>query len=443
LNVLLSKEVQSFKKEVVFAMNEKIQMNNQSEIEMLKNFINENKELEKLESITDKFNIFRSLDVVNNELKHSNFLAWLMDPTETHGLGDYFLTAFLKKVSSKKVLEESESPSIFDIDSWNFNYIEILREWRNIDILIKSDENRFVCVIENKINSSESQGQLRKYKNIIESEFPSYKKLFVFLTLEGEIPSDETYFSINYKDILSILNYLIDAKNDELGKDILIFISHYRDMLGRYVLEDSKIQEICKRIYKKHKKALDLIFEYKPDKTLETHDIIVDFIKNKKDMILDSESKKFIRFIPKNLDFIPKEGENWTKSKRILLFEINISHNGVNSYLIIGPGPQVIRDNLYTISKDKKIINANLNRKMTPKWFTVNKKNILRANEFKGTDGYDLRDLIEKRLKNYFNIEVPKIIASIEESKTIIKDKGVKSLLLTDESFFGGLEARS
>jgi len=69
----LSKEVHSFKKEVVFAMNEKIRMNNQSEIEMLKNFINENKELEKLESITDKFNIFRSLDIVSNELKHSNF----------------------------------------------------------------------------------------------------------------------------------------------------------------------------------------------------------------------------------------------------------------------------------------------------------------------------------------------------------------------------------
>jgi len=66
-------------------------------IELLKNFINENKELQKLENITDKFNIFRSLDIVSNELKHSNFLSWLLDPTGTHGLGNYFLTAFLKK----------------------------------------------------------------------------------------------------------------------------------------------------------------------------------------------------------------------------------------------------------------------------------------------------------------------------------------------------------
>ena len=411
-----------FTKEVVFKMNEKIKVNNQSEIELLKNFINENKELEKLESITDKFNIFRSLDIVSNELKHSNFLAWLMDPNETHGLGDYFLTAFLKKASSLTELENNESPSIFEIDSWNFNYMEILREWRNIDILIKSDENKFICVIENKINSSESKGQLTKYRNSIEREFPSYKKLFVFLTLEGEIPSDDIYFPISYKDILSIINYLIEAKNDEIGKDILIFISHYRDMLGRYVLEDSKIQEICKSIYKKHKKALDLIFEYKPDKTLETHDIIVDFIKNKKDIILDSESKKFVRFIPKEMDFITKKGEDWTKSKRILLFEINNDSKGINSYLIIGPGPKDIRDELYNISRNNKIINFNINRKMTPKWFAVHKKNILRANEFEGNDGNELRNLIEDRLEAYFNKDVSEIAEIIKQNRKFIEN---------------------
>jgi len=396
-------------------MNERVQMNNQSEIELLKNFINENKELEKLERITDKFNIFRSLDIVSNELKHSNFLAWLMDPNETHGLGDYFLTAFLKKASSLTELENNESPSIFEIDSWNFNYIEILREWRNIDILIKSDENKFVCVIENKINSSESKGQLRKYRNIIENDFPNYKKLFVFLTLEGEIPSDDNYLSVNYKDILSILNYLIEAKNDEIGKDILVFISHYRDMLGRYVLEDSKIQEICKSIYKKHKKALDLIFEYKPDLLMEIKEYLESLIESDNGLICDFSSKSYIRFISKKLDFIPREGEGWTKSKRILLFEIKNYYDGVGLYLIIGPGPDEIRKKLYEIAKNNSKLFNVVNRKFSEKFFSIYKKKWVTKKNFEDLDITEIKKIIDKKFENFKKEDLPKIEEEIKK----------------------------
>lgn len=37
-------------------------------------------DLEKLENFTDKFNIFNALKLDNTEIRHSNFLAWLMNP---------------------------------------------------------------------------------------------------------------------------------------------------------------------------------------------------------------------------------------------------------------------------------------------------------------------------------------------------------------------------
>jgi len=76
------------------------EQSNESE-EILKNFLYENKELEHLEDIVDHFNIFVALDIKDNELKHSVFLSWLLDPSETHGLGDYFLKIFLRKPLSK------------------------------------------------------------------------------------------------------------------------------------------------------------------------------------------------------------------------------------------------------------------------------------------------------------------------------------------------------
>ena len=187
-------------------------------------------------------------------------------------------------------------------------------------------------------------------------------------------------------------------------------------------MENSEIQEICKKIYKKHKKALDLIFEYKPDKILENHDFIIDVIRKRSEIILDSESKKFIRFIPKSLDFIKKDGDGWTKSKRILLFEIYNDSNGINLYLIIGPGPKEIRNKIYHISRDNKLINFNVNRKLTPRWFAIYKKNILRAKEFENNDREDLKRLIGERLNDILTKEITRIVNIFKNQKAELND---------------------
>ena len=122
-------------------------MNSNSEKKCLEDFIHHNSDLGIIEDIAAEFNIFSALNIVNKETKHSNFLSWLMDPNESHGLGDTFLLSFLKEVSYKasSCNPPIEGPSIFDVDNWHFDDAEILREWKNIDILIKSDNEKFVC----------------------------------------------------------------------------------------------------------------------------------------------------------------------------------------------------------------------------------------------------------------------------------------------------------
>ena len=54
--------------------------------------------LEELEQFLSAFNIFSVLSITKNEIRHSNFLAWLFDPNESHALGDTFLVTFLKDI---------------------------------------------------------------------------------------------------------------------------------------------------------------------------------------------------------------------------------------------------------------------------------------------------------------------------------------------------------
>lgn len=53
-------------------------------------------DLENIISERDKFNIFNVLKLNNAEIRHSNFLAQLMTPRESHNIVDYFLKAFLE-----------------------------------------------------------------------------------------------------------------------------------------------------------------------------------------------------------------------------------------------------------------------------------------------------------------------------------------------------------
>ena len=48
-----------------------------------------------------RFNVFDVLRNAEYEIRHSNVLAWLLTPGETHGLGDKFLRGFIEKTRSE------------------------------------------------------------------------------------------------------------------------------------------------------------------------------------------------------------------------------------------------------------------------------------------------------------------------------------------------------
>ncbi len=246
----------------------------ESKIALLDKFV---EELGSLERIVYGFNIFRTLDIINTEIRHSNVLAWLLDPSEDHGLDDYVLRAFLKCVAATTKETGQKVMSAFDLDVCDLSNAEVFREWpkkyerdreveldekerrKRIDILIKCASANLICVIENKVSSGESENQLKTYMDVVEKEFHGPEKIYVYLTVEKEDPSMPEYVPMGYKEVLEILTRVIDNKKDQLNKAVFTFISHYREMLLRYIVNDSDIQNACMEIYKKHKETLDII----------------------------------------------------------------------------------------------------------------------------------------------------------------------------------------
>lgn len=258
-------------------------MNTKEAQDLLEAFICD-KDLKELEQMFGKFNIFDCLKLTRTEIRHSNFLAWLLDPNETHGLKDYFLKEFLKHIlkSKKKEIAEingkeidlknSENPdeiikrtysvpSIFDIDYWDMTETEVSRESEYIDILLVDEKNKFVFVIENKIDSCQHSNQLARYRDYVDEQYPNttYQKLFIYLKPKKETV-EKPYIYLSYQTVRDTIKELIDDKNDKISDEILVAIKHYNEILERDIMNsEDELKKICRQIYRKHKTAIDLI----------------------------------------------------------------------------------------------------------------------------------------------------------------------------------------
>lgn len=277
----------------------------------LKEFLLDIHCLDALERV-DTFNFFDVLKVSKMEIRHSNVISWLLDPNENHGFGGKILSALNSYIA--KMFCINDSPTSFKILTMNYTDIMIYREWKNIDILVESNEFKYVLCIENKFGSQEHDDQLNRYYNIIEEKYgKEYTKLYLYLSPEGNPPINDdngVWNPIKYETIITIIeNEIKKTTLEQKRKD---FIQSYVDILRRETMEDTKLIEICQEIYRKHKDALDLIYEHRPDKLQNLHEIIKNWCKNKHDngefiFVENKSSKSFCRFRTPQMDSIIKD----------------------------------------------------------------------------------------------------------------------------------------
>ena len=107
-------------------------MNQEKHVRQLyQNLINDI-DFDRLELELKEPNIFQILSISRAEIRHSNFLAWILDPKQSHNLGDTFLKWFLKDVFSDQRVRWIDE---FKVDSLKTDDLSIHREYKSIDLL--------------------------------------------------------------------------------------------------------------------------------------------------------------------------------------------------------------------------------------------------------------------------------------------------------------------
>jgi hypothetical protein len=344
---------------------------------VLERFVVDNPELERLEALADEYNIFEAIGMVSQEIRHSVFLAFLLDPSQTHGLGDLFLRRFLQKVLL--AARGAKLPvSLIDLDVWSLDDTLVLREWHNIDILAVNRTNRFVVIIENKVESGEHSDQLARYYQTAQREYDAWRVIALYLTPDGTPPSDDRYIAVSYRSVADQVEWMLTNRSGSMAPDVRVLLAHYVQMLRRRILSDSEIDDLCLRIYQKHKRALDLIFERRPDLQSDLSTVCRELVEAQGDLILDHATKSRIRFAVPEWD-VPElmRGQGWTPSGRMLLFEFINDPGTFRIALHIGPGPSDVRQRVYEVAAQSQSLLKPASRNIAGKWNLIYNKPIL------------------------------------------------------------------
>ncbi|KKM89287.1 hypothetical protein LCGC14_1250180 [marine sediment metagenome] len=221
-------------------------------------------DIARLDSRLNMHNIMEIFSISTNELAHSSFIAWLLNPIGGHGIGDYFLKNFLKKVIKKIEVNKYTDIEIPDINELNYTKVIIKTEelfgQNPVDITIRFRDEKFLCLIENKIRHKETKGQTEAYAKLSKKKYLNYKNYwYIFLTKSGEKAESKEFISFSYYEIKDLLDQTIKnidriSKNHNIIFLLQQFIINIEDNILNPIENYPKFFE---RIYNHHKNVFD------------------------------------------------------------------------------------------------------------------------------------------------------------------------------------------
>lgn len=340
-----------------------------NDLEALRALQADAQELERIERLRDRFNVFETIGFVDQELMHSRFLGYLLDPHQNHHLGHEFL---------RRLFDNPFFSTSSNLRDKRLDQTSVHREWRNIDIFLTNDTLRFAVILENKIWTTEHSDQLNRYHQIVSGHYPGWQVYGIYLTPHGDTPSHQGYVALSYGAVCEMLEAILRDLGPKINADVRMSIGHYIRMVRRRILGDPEIVGLCQQMYRRHKRAFDLVFKHRPDVQAQIRPIIEDLITQSPKVGPDHSRKDNIKFVGQGWDEAPalKTATGWTSSKRILIFEIHNDTDSLSLHLYMGPGPETIRQGLLRMVRaHPEVFNEPHN--VNAKWLPIFSRHLL------------------------------------------------------------------
>jgi hypothetical protein len=360
------------------------------------------------------FNLFEAVGGETGELKHSNFLAYLLSPSRPHGFGTRPLEAFLRKILANVPADQRPITNL-ELILGDLDDAIVHRESENIDLLIEIDSLNFVLLVENKIGAKAGKGQLERYRDLVARRYPDHRQLLVFLTPAGAKPDDDGYVAFSYVELASALEPLADIADVSVSETSFI-VRHYIDMLRKRIVGDEEMQALAAKLYERHKEAFQFIYQHAP-RSGSLVEAVAGDVQAVNGLVIETEGAASMRFVPASWDDdLAYRSEGWTASGRGFLFELknNSGKPGrVLLSLVMGPGEAAYREAIYAAAQAEPDVFQGLQKPMGKLYSTVWSKVLLTPEQAAPLTAEQQRNNVLLAFSNFRGVALPALIEAV------------------------------
>ncbi len=181
--------------------------------------------LEEDDPLKCPISLFRTMDYGRLETAHTRVLAWLLDPDKEHGFGTALLAALLRRV-----VGVPRSDGLGEVRLASEVMIGKSEAMGRLDVLAagtwgSADHGGWVLVIEAKINAWESERQLDKYDEWIDSHAAGRETHRVFLTPDGREPESgcDEWTALSFLELVNAFRKVYGGLRQKPGFHFLRF----------------------------------------------------------------------------------------------------------------------------------------------------------------------------------------------------------------------------
>jgi hypothetical protein len=219
---------------------------------------------------------------------------------------------------------------------------------------------------------------------------------------------------VGYDAVLDLVERVVKARQGSLGDGVRLFLQQYAGMLRRHIVGQSEVEQLCQRIYSRHRQVLDLLFEYRPDRQSDIKALLDGLIQSDQDFELDQPTgKTYIRFAPRSWtsDHL-KTGTGWTKSGRILLFQFDNGPDSLRLGLYMGPGDPDVRSRIWKTVRSQSggIFSGSTSLE---KWCTIFQFELLSSQDYQPDDMESIEAKIRERMSSFKATQFPQLDEAI------------------------------
>ena len=195
-----------------------------------------------------------------------DLLAWLLQPNETHGIGDAFLREFttaLADEAGRQGIRLDRVPTSFEAE-----HVRVERERYYVDITIFFEKERVMFAIENKTGEAllEHKRQVEQYEETIrEKDGDVYDVIQSVLLTTSPTPDvpDRSFIHMSWTRIRDIVRSIRQREGFDFddGERVRAFLGHYLEIVERFAVQPEVDRDYFTTLLDDHRPLLNRLSE--------------------------------------------------------------------------------------------------------------------------------------------------------------------------------------